>query len=231
MRRAKTELGLHEEILLLALRDDKGTIDSRAGMVRLALGGAMLAELLLAKRISIGTTKRKLVDVLDRGSLGDPVLDDALEILASAKRRRPAAAWVGKLAGMKRLRHRIAERLCRRGILRDSEDKVLLFFTRKLYPTIDPAPERRLVERLREAVFTDTETLDPRTAIVVALAHGTGGLDVHFPKKERRARKRRLERITEGDLVGGATREAVQAARAAVIAATTAATVATTTTH
>lgn len=55
----------------------------------------------------------------------------------------------------------------------DSEDKVLLFFTRKLYPTIDPRPERRLVDRLRQAVFTDSPP-DSQTATVAALANAAG---------------------------------------------------------
>ena len=228
MRRRATELRLHEELLLLALRDDRGTLESRAGMYRHALAGALLAELLLARRISIGETKRKLVDLVDSAPLRDPLLTEALDLIASAKRRRAAATWVGKLAGMKRLRHRIAERLCRRGILRESEGRVLLIFSRKVYPTVDPGPERHLVERLREAVYSDTEVREPRTAILVALAHGTGLLAAHFPRKELRGRKRRLEAITSGDIVGEAAREAVRAAQAAVIAAATAATVATT---
>ena len=41
----RPELRLHEEVLLLALKDDKGT--PYAAQYGLALGGAVLAELLL----------------------------------------------------------------------------------------------------------------------------------------------------------------------------------------
>jgi len=223
MSQSRRDLRLHEQILLLGLRDEHGSVESRAGMLRFALGGALLSELLLDERVSVTDDKKKLVDVVKRSPSGDPVVDEALERIDAAKRRRSAARWVSGLAGIKRLRHRVAQGLCRRGILTDSEEKILLLFTRKLYPTIDPVPERELVECLRSAVLGDDERLEPRVAVLVALAHGTGLLRVHFDRKTLRERKARLERFTKGDLVGGATRDAVVAAQVAVTAAVTAA--------
>lgn len=215
--------------MLLALRDKKGTLEGRAGMYRFALGGAILAELVLAGRVSVGRDKKKLVDVQDGKKLNEPILEECLKMISSAKRRRSAQAWVSKFSGISRLRHRVAEGLCRRGILRDSEDKVLLFFTRKLYPTIDPAPERALRSRIRRAVASDSRKLGERTGILVALAHATGLLRVHFDRHELKSRKKRLEAISQGDLVGGATGEAVRAAQAAVMMAVIAATTVATT--
>jgi len=226
MPRPAHDLRIHEQILLLGLRDEEGSVESRAGMLKFALGGALLSELLLAGKISVTDDKKKLVDTLEAPESGDPVLDEAYERISAARRRRSASRWVSGLAGIPRLRHRIAEGLCRRGILRDSEEKILLLFTRKVYPTIDAVPERKLIERLKNAVLGDGERLDPRLAVLVALAHGTGLLRVHFDRRTLRARKKRLERLTRGDLVGGATRDAVVAAQTAVIAATIAATAA-----
>ena len=45
-------LYLYEEIMLLALRDREGTIFSGT-MYNFAIGGAVLAELLMAKRIDV----------------------------------------------------------------------------------------------------------------------------------------------------------------------------------
>ena len=42
------DLHLHEQLLLLALRDDKGTPESRAGQYGFAMAGAMLAVVALA---------------------------------------------------------------------------------------------------------------------------------------------------------------------------------------
>ena len=218
-----SDLHLHEQLMLLALRDEKGTLESKASMYSYALGGAILAELSLRGRIRIAQGKKPLVDVADRPPLGEPVIDDCLRKVATAKRRARASTWVGRFAGTKQLRHRVAAGLCRRGVLRDSEDKVLLFFTRKLYPTIDPRPERQLVERLRSAVFRDSTSLDADTAIVVSLANATGLLAIHFDKRELKRRKGHLERITEGSVAGAAAQQAIRAAEQAVVAAVIAA--------
>jgi len=224
-------LRLHEQLMLLALKDEKGTVESKAGMYQFALGGAILSELVLAGCVEVEPGKRPLVTLLRVKDQRDPVLDECLDLVAAATRRRKAANWVSRFARVKRLRHRVAERLCRRGILKDSQDRVLLLFTRKVYPTINPVPERQLVANLRNAIHSDGKIDDPRMSVLLALAHGTGLLSVHFDKRTLRARKRRLERIATGELVAGATREAVQAAQAAVLAATTAATIATTATR
>lgn len=222
----RTKLYPHEQLMLLALRDDKGTLESKASMHSYALGGALLAELSIHGRIRIDDTKKAMVDVADQRPLGEPVLDDCLERVVTAKRRARASTWVQRFANMKRLRHRVAAGLCRQGILRDDEDKVLLFFTRKVYPTIDPRPERELLDRLIDAVRGDAPTIDPDVALVVTVANASGLLAAHFDKATLKRRKDRLEAIADGDLVGAATKQAVQAAQQAAMAAVSAATAA-----
>jgi hypothetical protein len=228
--RKGSDLHLHEQMLLLIIRDKEGTVEKKAGMYRIALGGAILSELLLEGRIAIEEDKKKLVTVTSAAPIGEPILDEALAKISAAKRRRRASAWVSSLAGIKRLRHRVAGELCRRGILRDSEETVLLIFKRKAYPTINPTPERRLLSEVRAAIVGAASTIDARTAILVALAHATGSLRAHFDRQTLQRCKQRLERITRGDLIGGAAREAVQAAQAAAMAAIAAATTVATTT-
>lgn len=66
-------LFLHEEVMLLALKDEEGTIGS--AMYNYAIGGAVLAELLLNKRISIEKSKKKkFVNVINTEPLGDLLL-------------------------------------------------------------------------------------------------------------------------------------------------------------
>ena len=219
MRTKATELHPHEHLLLLALRDDKGTLESKASMHGFALGGALLAELSLHGRIRIEESKKAFVDLVDRRPFNEPVLDECLARLGDAKRRARASTWVQRFANIKRLRHRIAGGLCQHGILRADEDTVLLFFTRKVYPTIDPRPERELIDRLRDAIFGDSAKVDPEVALVVTLGNATGLLAAHFDKPSLKRRKQRLAEIAEGDLIGVATKKAVQAAQAAALAA------------
>jgi hypothetical protein len=212
-------LSLHEEILLLALRDKEGTV-AGGTYYSYALGGALLAELLLQRRIKIDESgRKKLVVVASSKPVGDPLLDECLEKVKTAKRRGSVQTWVGRFAGLKRLKHRVALGLCERGILKADEDTVLRIFKRKTYPEVDPEPERVLIKRLRQAIFTYTRELDPRTVVLVALAHSAGILKVVFDKKKLKGRKKRLEQIARGDVVGEATREVIQAMQAAVVVA------------
>ena len=215
----QSALFLYEEILLLALRDEEGTIVSGT-MYQYAIGAAILAELLLNKRIEVEQSgKRKLVNLISATPLGDPLLDECLEKIIHAKRRAVLQTWVSRFASIKNLKHRSARQLCRRGILRADEDKVLLIFTRKIYPEVNPGPERELIERLRYVVLTDANDIDPRIIVLLSLASSTGLLKMAFNKKELKDRKVRIKQIVNGEITGKAATEAIQAMQAAVMVA------------
>ena len=212
-------LFLHEEILLLALRDEEGTIASGT-MYQYAIGAAVLAELLLTKRIEVEQSgKRKLANLISSSPLGEPLIDECLEKVNSAKRRAVLQTWVSRFASVKNLKHRVAQQLCRRGILRADEDKILLLFTRKIYPEINPGPERELIRRLEHAIFTETRDVDPRTVVLLSLAISTGLLKVVFDKKKLKGRKVRIKQIVNGEITGKAATEAIQSMQAAVMVA------------
>lgn len=227
-------LRLHQELLLLALHDEKGTI-AFARMLNIGLAGAMLGEFLLEGRVELrpeGRKGRPLVTVVSRATFGDRVLDEGLRRLVEAKRRGNPQATVGSLARVKDLRARTAVALCRRGILRENEESVLLLFKRRVYPTLDPGPERELVLRIRQSIDEPRVDPDPRTALLVQLARSTGALRALYSNKELKALKPRLESMKPAAGAGGeateAAIEAAQAAMVAVMAATTAATTAAT---
>ena len=213
----QTNLFLHEEIMLLALRDEEGTIVSGT-MYQYAIGAAVLAELLLNKRIAVGEPRRKkLVDLISSQPIGEPLVDECLKKISSAKRRASLQSWVSRFAGIKNLKHRVAHGLCERGILRAAEDTILLLFARKIYPEINPEPERKLIERLRQAIFTDSRDVDPRTVVLVSLANSTGLLRMVFDKKELKGRKARIKEISDGEITGKAAKEAIEAMLAAIM--------------
>jgi hypothetical protein len=214
------ELRLHEEVLLLALHDEKGTVHMQAGMMSYAMAAGMLAELLLERRITITDDKKKFVEIEDERPIGDELLDECLDRIGNTVRRQRLQTWVSRFAQLKRLRHRVAVSLCDKGVLREDEGTILFIFKRKLYPERDHRYEKRVIERLRKAVFSDTLRVEPRTAVLVSLASASGLLSIPFGKRELRGRKKRIDRICEGEVLGQAARELVQAAQAAVMVAT-----------
>lgn len=219
MSSSRHDLHLHEQLLLLVLRDRKGTVDYRAGFYNLAMGGAVLAELALAGVIRIEESRKAFVEAATvTGRPRDEIMGEALDRVRNSKRRRRASSWVSTFGNLKRLRHRTALGLCRRGILRTKESQILLVFRRKLYPTIDPGPERRLIAGLRDAVMGDGD-IEAGLGVVLSLAHATGSLRIHFERKELKERKARLKAISAGEpFTAGAGHPAI-AARNAVKAA------------
>jgi Golgi phosphoprotein 3 len=205
-------LFLYEEIMLLALKDEEGTIASGT-MYNYAVGGAIIAELLLGQSITVDQSKRrKLVSVVNPELLNDSLIDEWLMKMSSAKRRKTLQDWVSRIANTKDLKHRIAIQLCQRGILKMDEETILLLFTRRIYPEINPEPEREIINRLHNTIFTDTDDIDARTVVLLSLAKSANILPVIFGKREIKQRKKRIEQVVNGDMAGKATKEAIEAA-------------------
>ena len=106
------DLHLHEEVLLIALRDKKGTIECGVpyGM---AMGGAVMAELMLDGRVVIEESRRKkkLVTLKDDTPYGDPVLDEFLGRIARSKKRSDVKTWISRVANWGKLKPTAAEEL------------------------------------------------------------------------------------------------------------------------
>ncbi len=212
-------LFFYEELLLLALQDEKGKLFFGA-LALPAIAGGIVAELLFRRKIELNTVRRKqYVRLLDASPMGDSVLDSVLDRINSAGRPATIQVWVGRIARFKRLMHQVAGQLCDKGLLRMESRQVLLFFKQRLYPERDPRPEREMIERMRSAIFTRAGEVDARTTVLVSLAKGANFLGYVFDKRKLKERKARIEQIVNGEACGAATKEAIQAMQAAVMAA------------
>lgn len=207
-------LFLHEELLLLALRDEAGTVS--AAMYPYAVAGAILEELLLHDRIRVEDPDKKMVQLVSDSPLGDPLLDECLQSIALSERPDSLADWVERFTAIRHLKDRVAEGLCERGILRKEKGTFLFVFPRVTYPEVDHGPEGRILQRLRTAIFEESEPVDARTAVLLSLASSTGMLPTIFDPKELKPRQEHIDRIVQGDQVGQAAREAIEAMQAAL---------------
>ncbi len=212
----ENSLMMHEEILLLALHDEKGT-SSQGGWFANAMGGALFSELVLRKAIAVSDDKHKKVSLLDSTLSGEPILDECLAIIRLEKKEKRATHWITNFANLKDLKNRTARRLVFKGVLTEDQDKVLGLFKRTIFPEADHGPEAELRNRLHRAIFTDTQDLDGRTVVVVALSNAAQMLNGVFDKKELKSRKERIKQLTNGDVAAQATKEVVEAIQAAVI--------------
>ncbi len=212
----RSPLFLYEEIMLLALRDKEGTVATQ--YIGPVIAGAVLAELLFGGRVKVSADRKQIVELSSTAPMGDPVIDECLTTIAASSSRRGLKGWVEKLARFK-LSQKVALQLVERGIVRAEERKVLLIFSRQVYPEISPVPERAIVKRLQSAIFTEMANVTPRTAVLVALADGAGLLARTFGKREVKLRKKRIAAIVAGSVAGKATKDVIAAQQAAVMAA------------
>jgi hypothetical protein len=211
-----TNYYIYQQLFLLLLKDEEGTIFSGI-FYHQALAGAFIADLLLGKYVAIDESKKtKRLRLLKTTPTGDELLDECLEKLQNAKRLASLQTWVSRFASIKQLKHRAAEGLCRSGILSMKEDTVLLLFSRKIYPEINPVPEQKIMDRLHQAIFTDNNEIEAETIVLLALCKSADVLGKVFNKKELKTRKKRIEQIVNGEVIGKATQEVIQSVQAAI---------------
>jgi len=216
---ADPTLFLHEELLLLALKDEQGTIEFGIDYGN-AIGGAALAQLLIEERVRLdGSKKNAKVRSVGAKPVEDDYLDECAVAVRTSKRLRSAQEWVRRFANTKNLKHRVAQSLCDKGVLRAEHDKVLGIFSRKIYPEADGSVEQEIVERMRSAIFSEKQEVDARTTVLISLTSATGLLKLAFGKKGLKGRKARIERIVQGELVGQATKAVIEATQAAMFVA------------
>lgn len=212
-------LMLHHEILLLALRDDTGRFSS--GMYLYSVAGAMVSELMLLERITCDDDKHKTVSVISQDPTGCEFLDELLAKMQASTKPRGIQHWVTVAAGMKQLNHRLAEKLCEFGILRQDERKVLFLFTQRVYPERNGTWEDSIRQRMADVMFAPGTKADVHTGALIALAYHAGLLRANFATDELRQHDRRIKELANGEhLASDATKAAIQAIQAAIFVAT-----------
>ena len=209
------ELTIYEEAMLLSLDDERGTALSTWHTQ--AVAGGILAELVLLGRVQVGPAPRRLAKVVEEASTGNEIMDEALAKMATG-RRRPLRDWLTTISGLPRLTRRVAEELCDRGILRAREGKILWLFPTTSYPEADTRPERAILKRLRQAV-SGAKEVDPRTTVLLGLAHHTELLRRVLPARLLKLRRKRIKDVINGDATAAATREVIQAVQTAMMVA------------
>jgi hypothetical protein len=193
-----TSVSLAEELLLLAYDDETGKASgSRIGL-DLGMAAAVLVELALAGRIAMdGPT----IVARDATPIGEPIADAVLAKLVGEP-PQPAAAWVQRLRH--RLRDRVLEDLCARGVMRDVDETAMEFIHVHRYPTVDASVERDVRARLLAAL--GGEQPDERTAaLATILAAVRMEPQLRITGEEVRATHRKLEEIAERAGFSGGT--------------------------
>ena len=217
------QLTIPQCVLLLALNETSG--ERKGKFLAYALAGAGLAELALLERIKVAEQSHKRFEIISSTPVGEPYLDACLEIIAAKGSGKLAKSYVNAIGRKSGLLKLLFDSLVQRGVLMEREQKVLFFFTRRLYPESDPYAETELKARL-EAVITGVEEGDERDHVIIALAYHAGVLKYNFDKQFLKTHKARIKSIVDGETLSArAVADVIKALEAAAaVAATSAAT-------
>ena len=208
------ELILAEELLLLALHDEKGS----TGFTQIdpGLAGALLVDL---GRLGALRPEGKELAVVTDSVPQHPVLVRAHAAISASAKRRSAKFWVSRLpAELKPLTGTMAAPLVDRGVLTERRSKFLGLFPSTRFPEADPEPERALRSRLRAVLLGERE---PATsdALLLGLLVPLDLVGSLVDKDQRRAAKKRAKEIADGGIVGTAVSNAVREIHVAVMVA------------
>ena len=211
-------LNLAEELLLLGLHDEKGTVLTAASLgLTYGLAGAVLIEL---ERAGLVRLEGKDLIAAPLGLTRDPILDEVLEAVRSSPKVRSIGHWVGFFGRSGKLKKWFLTRLADKGIVTREEGRFLGIFPTSRYPQLDPRPEAGVRDRVRSGIM-GVASPGEREAALIGLVHACDLVGVLFEKGERREAKAKAKEIARRQPIGGAVARAIEAVRAAVIAAAT----------
>ena len=214
---AGADLTIAESVLLLALQDETG--ERRGHYVDIVLAGAGLAGLALRGEIAPDEEKKKHFKWAGPPATDDPYLSHCRAILESKGLRRDAGALIQAISNEKNFAKPLYDGLIARGVLRREEKKVLFFFTRNVYPEVDPNAELALKARLETVLFSHGDVSE-KDSLIIALAKHAGLLENNFDKQRLKLAKPRIKKIVEGEaLAASATAQAIQRLQAAIMVA------------
>jgi Golgi phosphoprotein 3 (GPP34) len=208
---------LTEDLLLLLTDDATGKLDASSTQVDVALGGAQLVDLVLARRIEITAAGRLLV--IDRSPTGDELLDEALAVVDLRQGRRPKDV----VRSLGHVRTRLYERLAADEILREDAGRILGILPRHRWPTVRAEHENAVRAAALHSLRVG-DAADVRTGALIALLHALDAVAKVFDPAdaglERDAMEANAERIGKGDWASDAVRAAIRELMGAIVAAT-----------
>lgn len=214
-----------EKFLLLVIDDGTGKRIIGHDRLEPALGGAVLAELALRKRIGVtgdeaGLLKRRRVTVLGPTPTGDEILDQMLAKI-SEKPGQKAGSLITTMSfgrATDKLTRQVSDRLVAAGVLSEERGRILGLFPTSSWPTVDAAPEKAVRQWLEAALIAGS-TPDEPTRVLIALLSATDSLTKVVRTEDRRAMRARAKELYKGDWTAATVKQVIDEVSAAVTAA------------
>jgi len=187
---------LFESLFILALDEDEGYIvESVVEDLESALAGAVLAELVLRKRISLNENN---VVADDSSPTEHPILDKALFDIAAEAKVRKLKYWINTLAYKKFLQE-IGHDLVEQGVLARHKKRLLLSAPEsEEQEAREPSLKFKTKEHLR-AVILAGEKAELTDKVLLMFLYQADLLRLVFTVGERKAASKRIRKLLKSD--------------------------------
>ncbi len=194
------KLSLPEELLLLALDDERGSAVSAVSMtLPYALAGAIVFELTGRGLIEM---EGKDVRIVAGVKSGDAVLDLALDSVGIPKKAKSIKWLVSKIAAKEsKINAVLYDQLVSKGILVKDDRHFLWVIPYSRYPTKNALPETHIRKRMIDAVLGDGEIAES-DYILLSLIKAANLEKEVFPKEILKEAKLKLKMIAENEKIG-----------------------------
>ena len=145
------KLSLIDQLTLLSLDDDSGSFITDSLSYSYSLAGAILLELSLHNRIEIILKNKVLVK--DKINTGDSLLDEYLNLIVQSKKEKTVQDWIETIGQQAdKVKQQTIDKLIKKNILTQKEEKILWVFTVHKYPAKNSEPEDSLKQRLNSII-------------------------------------------------------------------------------
>ncbi len=210
-------LNLTEELFVLSIHEDKGTvIASAAHNLQFGLGGAILAELALLGKVGVRENHR--LTVLEPAATGDVILDNALQIIQASEKERKVGYWIDELSQKpEKFRKRLTEQLQAKGVIAQDEERIAWVIPFSPHPELNASAKYWIKNRLRSIILAGAEaSLSEITLLSLVMA--CGFIDLVFVRDERKIAIRRIHEMVVAEALKNPVAQTIEEIEAAIAA-------------
>jgi Golgi phosphoprotein 3 len=208
-------LTLYEELLLLAIHEDKGILirDAREAL-KPGLAGAVLAELAFAGRIA--TVNHRLKLVADT-STEDAFQDAALALIKESVKERKFGYWVNNLNPKpEKFLRQVTTSLVQKEVFTQEDDHLTWVIPSPMHPKVKASLKFSVVRLLRGIVLAQEEA-HPREIAFLSLVSACGWLELLFLRDERKSASQRINELLVFHAMQDPTLETIQEISSAIV--------------
>lgn len=194
-------LTLSEELMLLAVNDDKGHfILSATSDLPYGIAASLVLELSYREIITIN--EKGIVELKKDTKTDIDFLDFAINLIRRTKKLKDCEFWIRSFAlEYKVFKEQIIENLVLKGILKRKAKKFLFLIDFNKYPTLNPAPELETRDKIHKVVLMGVKP-DKVIYDLIVLLYCCNLVDEVFPKNLRKAANKFIKKLTEDSKLG-----------------------------